>query len=240
MKPGKIKVLVVDDEQSFIDGLKVGLEAEGFEVFCCNSGKAAMHCFDEVAPDVVLLDVVMPDSSGVDVCRWVRGRSEVPVIIVSARGDEIDMVIGLEVGADDYMAKPYRLRELVARIRAVLRRGSISPAGDTGQSKPVLNVGSIQLDAQSHRVSNNGKDVQLALKEFELLEYLLQHAGSAVSRSELISHVWGHDYVGDTKTLDVHIKRLRAKLEENPAEPRIISTIRGLGYRLEVPTKTHV
>lgn len=235
MKSGKTKVLLIDDDQSFSAGLAVGLQSEGYEVESFNNARQAVDAFEEVNPDIVLLDIVMPDMSGVDVCRWIRSTSEVPVIILSAKVDEIDTVIGLEVGADDYVAKPHRLRELVARMRAVLRRGRLNAKGESVDGGALLRVGSVELDPRSHRVERDGKAISLALKEFELLAYLLGNAGHAVTRTELVSHVWGTDYVGDTKTLDVHIKRLRAKLEDDPADPKIISTIRGLGYRLELP-----
>jgi two-component system response regulator RegX3 len=199
-------------------------------------GFEALELFDAVQPDLVLLDVMLPRISGVDVCRQIRSRSQVPIIMVTAKASEIDTVVGLEVGADDYVAKPYRLRELVARIRANLRRkatgGAIDPLGDDPE---VLEVGDVRLDAERHEVVIRGELVSLPLKEFELLELLLENAGRVLPRDTLISRVWGVDYVGDTKTLDVHVKRLRSKVEDDPGVPTRIVTIRGLGYKYELP-----
>ena len=200
-------VLVVDDEDSIVDALALGLRREGFRVHVAQDGTEALELFDSTQPDLVLLDVMLPKMSGIDVCRELRKRSKVPIIMVSAKGSEIDTVVGLEVGADDYVTKPYRLRELVARMRAVLRR------------------------VPRHEVSVRGELVQLPLKEFELLHVLLENAGRVVTRDSLIDQVWGLDYVGDTKTLDVHIKRVRSKIEDDPAAPERIVTIRGLGYK---------
>jgi two-component system response regulator RegX3 len=228
-----LTVLVVEDEDSFIDALTVGLTREGFRVQVARDGAAALDVFDAVRPDLVLLDVMLPKVSGIDVCRELRRRSSVPIIMVTAKGAEIDTVVGLEVGADDYVTKPYRLRELVARMRAVLRRRAHEPApildGD------VLQVGDVALDPERHEVVVRGREVQLPLKEFELLELLLANAGRVLTRETLIDRVWGTDYVGDTKTLDVHVKRLRAKIEEDPSAPTRIVTIRGLGYKFESP-----
>ncbi|MGA7757697.1 MAG: response regulator transcription factor [Ilumatobacteraceae bacterium] len=225
-------VLVVEDEASFVEALTIGLRREGFEVVVAVDGAEALEKFDEVAPDLVLLDVMLPKISGVDVCRQLRKRTQVPIIMVTAKGAEIDTVVGLEVGADDYVTKPYRLRELVARMRAVLRRS------DTNGSSLVLapgiiEVGDVRLDPDEHRVSLHGEDLSLPLKEFELLHLLLANAGRVLPRETLIDRVWGNDYVGDTKTLDVHVKRLRAKIEPDPALPTRIVTIRGLGYKYE-------
>ncbi len=223
-------VLVVEDEDSFVDALSVGLAREGFRVQVARDGAEALDLFDAVRPDLVLLDVMLPKVSGIDVCRELRSRSKVPIIMVTAKGAEIDTVVGLEVGADDYVTKPYRLRELVARMRAVLRR---SPADD-GRPEPsaeALVVGDVHLDPGRHEVIIRGEPVNLPLKEFELLALLLEHAGRVLTRDTLIDRIWGHDYVGDTKTLDVHIKRLRAKVELDPAHPVHITTIRGLGYK---------
>ncbi|MCA1692843.1 MAG: response regulator transcription factor [Actinobacteria bacterium] len=221
-------VLVVEDEESFVDALAVGLKREGFRVQVARDGVEALALFDAVRPDLVLLDVMLPRISGLDVCREIRSRSRVPIIMVSAKTSEIDTVVGLEVGADDYVPKPYRLRELVARMRAALRR---APKAEETPSPASLEVGDIALDAGRHEVFVRGEPVSLPLKEFELLELLLENAGRVLTRDTLIDRVWGHDYVGDTKTLDVHVKRLRAKIEADPSSPTRIITIRGLGYK---------
>jgi two-component system response regulator RegX3 len=228
-------VLVVEDEDSFIDALTVGLAREGFRVQVARDGAQALELFDAVRPDLVLLDVMLPKVSGIDVCREIRSRSKVPIIMVTAKGSEIDTVVGLEVGADDYVAKPYRLRELVARMRAVLRRSPEGVGAAAERSADVLEVGDVTLDPLRHEVVIRGGEVALPLKEFELLHLLLDNAGRVLSRDVLIDRVWGHDYVGDTKTLDVHVKRLRAKVEEDPSTPTRIVTIRGLGYKYETP-----
>jgi two-component system, OmpR family, response regulator RegX3 len=230
-------VLVVEDEDSFIDALTVGLAREGFEVSVARDGAEALDMFDDVKPDLVLLDVMLPKVSGLDVCRELRSRSSVPIIMVTAKGAEIDTVVGREVGAYDYVTKPYRLRELVARMRAVLRRRPETAPPDlaTLVDDEVLTVGEVTLDQQRHEVVVRGEDVRLPLKEFELLALLLENAGRVLTRDTLIDRVWGADYVGDTKTLDVHVKRLRAKIETDPANPVHIVTIRGLGYKYEVP-----
>jgi two-component system response regulator RegX3 len=225
-------VLVVEDEESFVDALSVGLKREGFRVQVARDGITALELFDSAKPDVVLLDVLLPGLSGIDVCREIRARSQVPIIMVSAKTSEIDTVVGLEVGADDYVPKPYRLRELVARIRASLRRAK---RDDDAVPALSMEVGEVRLDPERHEVFVGGERVQLPLKEFELLEVLLENAGRVLTRSRLIDRVWGHDYVGDTKTLDVHVKRLRAKIEEDPSSPKRIVTIRGLGYKYEAP-----
>ncbi|HWH34223.1 MAG TPA: response regulator transcription factor [Acidimicrobiales bacterium] len=229
-------VLLVEDEESFVDALVVGLQREGYQVRVARDGVEAIELFDLVQPDLVLLDVMLPRLSGIDVCRTLRSRSRVPIIMVTAKASEIDTVVGLEVGADDYVSKPYRLRELVARIRAALRRGATAGDGTTGTPDDgLVEVGDVRLDAGRHEVTVRGSRVALPLKEFELLELLLAHAGRVLTRETLISRVWGPDYVGDTKTLDVHVKRLRAKVEDDPANPRRIVTIRGLGYKYERP-----
>ncbi len=229
-------ILVVEDEESFIDALVVGLQREGFAVQVARDGAEALELFDAVQPDLVLLDVMLPRISGVDVCRQIRSRSQVPIIMVTAKASEIDTVVGLEVGADDYVAKPYRLRELVARIRANLRRKQGEGRSGVGDDDPdVLEVGDVQLDVGRHEVRIRGEHVSLPLKEFELLELLLENAGRVLQRDTLISRVWGADYVGDTKTLDVHVKRLRSKVEDDPGSPTRIVTIRGLGYKYELP-----
>ena len=234
--PGPLTtILVVEDEDSFIDALTIGLQREGFRVQVARDGAEALDVFDAVDPDLVLLDVMLPKVSGIDVCRELRKRSRVPIIMVTAKGSEIDTVVGLEVGADDYVTKPYRMRELVARTRAVLRRAheepDLAPAGD-GEA---IEVGDVRLDPARHEVVIRGEGVSLPLKEFELLEVLLDHAGRVLTRDTLIDRIWGHDYVGDTKTLDVHVKRLRSKVEVDPTNPTRIVTIRGLGYKYELP-----
>ena len=222
-------VLVVDDEPSFTEALTVGLRREGFEVRTAADGRAALAEISQSEPDLVLLDVMLPGMSGLDVCREIRKQSRVPLIMVTARGEEIDAVVGLEVGADDYVAKPYRLRELVARMRAVLRRAEGQPT----EPHACLTEGDVVLDIDRHELRVRGELVTLALKEFELLAYLLARAGRVVTRDSLMQHVWGYDYVGDTKTIDVHVKRLRSKIEDDPSKPQRITTIRGLGYRYE-------
>ncbi len=230
-------ILVVEDEDSFIDALTVGLKREGFRVQVARDGAEALELFDVVKPDLVLLDVMLPKVSGIDVCRELRSRSKVPIIMVTAKGSEIDTVVGLEVGADDYVTKPYRLRELVARIRAVLRRRPADNV-DVLLTGDALEVGDVSLDPERHEVVIRGDLVTLPLKEFELLGILLENAGRVLTRETLIDRVWGADYVGDTKTLDVHIKRLRAKVEDDPSNPIRIVTIRGLGYKFELPRVT--
>ena len=227
-------VLVVEDEDSFVEALTVGLKREGFRVQVASDGAEALDIFDAIRPDLVLLDVMLPKISGIDVCRELRRKSSVPIIMVTAKGSEIDTVVGLEVGADDYVTKPYRLRELVARMRAVLRRRQ-SEAGAHELSGEAMEVGDVALDPDRHEVVIRGDNVALPLKEFELLELLLANAGRVLPRETLIDRVWGSDYVGDTKTLDVHIKRLRAKVEVDPSSPTRIVTIRGLGYKYDVP-----
>jgi two-component system, OmpR family, response regulator RegX3 len=227
-------ILLVEDEDSFVEALTVGLKREGFRVQTAQDGAEALELFDVVKPDLVLLDVMLPKISGVDVCRELRRRSTVPIIMVTAKGSEIDTVVGLEVGADDYVTKPYRLRELVARMRAVLRRRPADPAVGAAAGE-VLEVGDVRLDPERHEVEIRGEQVKLPLKEFELLEILLSNAGRVLPRETLIDRVWGTDYVGDTKTLDVHVKRLRAKVERDPSVPTQIVTIRGLGYKYDTP-----
>ncbi|HEY5663110.1 MAG TPA: response regulator transcription factor [Ilumatobacter sp.] len=229
-------ILVVEDEASFVEALQIGLGREGFRVEVATDGVQALERFAELQPDLVLLDVMLPRISGIDVCRQIRQTSMVPIIMVTARTSEIDTVVGLEVGADDYVAKPYRVRELVARIRALLRRAGADVTAEA--ERPVgrvVRVGGVALDPDEHRVTVDGADVALPLKEFEVLHLLLANAGRVLTRETLIDRVWGSDYVGDTKTLDVHIKRLRAKVERDPASPERIVTIRGLGYRYERP-----
>lgn len=224
-------VLVVEDEPGFIDALQIGLAREGFIVHVATDGITALEMFEQVAPDVILLDVMLPRASGIDVCRQIRMRSSVPIIMVTAKGGEIDTVVGLEVGADDYVTKPYRIRELVARMRAVMRRRSADRGADL--SAEALEMGPVVLDPQEHLVTLSGQPISMPLKEFELLHLLMANAGRVLPRDLLIDRVWGSDYVGDTKTLDVHIKRLRSKIEPDPSQPQLIVTIRGLGYKFE-------
>ena len=226
-------VLVVEDEPSFVEALTIGLTREGFRVVAVTDGFEAVQRFDDVQPDIVLLDVMLPKLSGIDVCRQLRKRTHVPIIMVTAKGAEIDTVVGLEVGADDYITKPYRMREVVARMRAVLRRSPGDGAGASELSPGSLAVGNVMLDPDEHRVTIDGADVSLPLKEFELLHLLMANAGRVLPRETLIDRVWGSDYVGDTKTLDVHIKRLRSKVEPNPTSPTRIITYRGLGYKFD-------
>jgi two-component system response regulator RegX3 len=224
-------ILVVDDEQSYRDALAVALEQEGFIVETAADGAEAIARFDAARPALVLLDVMLPQMSGVDVCREIRKRSQVPIIMVTARNAEIDAVVGLEVGADDYITKPFRLRELVARVRAALRRGPVNdrdvPSGE------VVEIGAVRLDAGRHEVFVSDELVAMPLKEFDLLEILLLNSGRVLTRDVLIDRVWGPNYYGDTKTLDVHVKRLRAKIESDPAHPTRLVTVRGVGYRYE-------
>ncbi|MFZ0172010.1 MAG: response regulator transcription factor [Acidimicrobiales bacterium] len=278
--PAPTRVLLVEDAESFVDALVVGLEREGFAITVARDGVEALECFDPDTTDLVLLDVMLPRMSGIDVCRTIRARSDVPIIMVTAKSTELDTVVGLEVGADDYVAKPYRLRELVSRMRAVLRRVSSQPplsgvllavapgtsigmdAVEGAQAADVavapaterqrtsaerrewrhdreeaLEVGGVRLDVSRHECLVREEEVKLPLKEFELLEILLANAGRVVTRDTLIDRVWGLDYVGDTKTLDVHIKRLRSRIEADPARPVLITTIRGVGYRFEAPRR---
>ncbi|MFL6127634.1 MAG: response regulator [Mycobacteriales bacterium] len=224
------RVLVVEDEDSFSDALSYMLRREGFEVALAATGPDALSEFDRSGADLVLLDLMLPGLSGTEVCRLLRQRSSVPVIMLTARDSEIDKVVGLELGADDYVTKPFSSRELVARIRAVLRRrGEASAASESA----ALEAGPVRMDVERHVVSVNGGTVPMPLKEFDLLELLLRNTGRVLTRGQLIDRVWGADYVGDTKTLDVHVKRLRAKIEPDPANPRHLVTVRGLGYKFE-------
>lgn len=225
-------VLVVDDEESYREALSVALRQEGFAVDVAADGPEAIARFEARRPDLVLLDVMLPKMSGVDVCREIRRRSTVPIIMVTARDAEIDAVVGLEVGADDYVTKPFRLRELIARVRAALRRQTLDESAELAHGE-VLEVDGIKLDAARHEAYVRGGPLALPLKEFELLELLLANAGRVLTRDVLIDRVWGSDYFGDTKTLDVHIKRLRSKIEDDPASPTRIVTVRGVGYRFE-------
>ena len=224
-------VLIVEDEESLADPLAFLLRKEGFEATVVADGPTALAEFDRGGADIVLLDLMLPGMSGTDVCKQLRARSSVPVIMVTARDSEIDKVVGLELGADDYVTKPYSARELIARIRAVLRRGT--DADDFGFDDGVLESGPVRMDVERHVVSVNGEPITLPLKEFDLLEYLMRNSGRVLTRGQLIDRVWGADYVGDTKTLDVHVKRLRSKIEADPAKPVHLVTVRGLGYKLE-------
>ena len=225
------RVLVVEDEESYSDALAYMLRKEGFDVAIAATGPDALSEFDRNGADIVLLDLMLPGLSGTEVCRALRAKSSVPVIMLTAKDSEVDKVVGLELGADDYVTKPYSARELIARVRAVLRRGG-EPGGDDG-TPGVLSAGPVRMDVERHVVSVNGTDVALPLKEFDLLEYLLRNVGRVLTRGQLIDRVWGADYVGDTKTLDVHVKRLRAKVEADPGVPKHLVTVRGLGYKFE-------
>ncbi len=223
------RVLIVEDEESMAEPLAFLLRKEGFSTEIATNGSEALDLFDRSGADIVLLDLMLPGMSGTEVCRQLRVRGSVPVIMVTAKDTEIDKVVGLELGADDYITKPYSTRELIARIRAVLRRG----VDVEDVHSPVLQAGPVRMDVDRHVVSVHGVPTSLPLKEFDLLEYLIRNAGRVLTRGQLIDRVWGADYVGDTKTLDVHVKRLRAKIEPDPAAPRYLITVRGLGYKLE-------
>jgi two-component system response regulator RegX3 len=226
-----VNVLLVEDEDSFVEALSVGLAHEGFEVTVARDGAEALDLFEASNPDLILLDLMLPKLSGIDVCRQIRSYSSVPIIMVTAKGEEIDAVVALEVGADDYVIKPYRLRELVARMRAVLRR---APGDDAVLPDDALTeLGGLRLEPETRRAYVRGEEVHLRRKEFELLRLLIENAGRVLTRDVLIDRVWGSDYVGDTKTLDVHIKRLRTQVEEDPKAPVLITTIRGVGYRFD-------
>ncbi len=222
------RVLVVEDEESYSDALAYVLGKEGFDVAVANDGRVALEEFERSGADIVLLDLMLPGINGTEVCRRIRQTSNVPVIMVSAKDTEVDKVVGLELGADDYVTKPYSPRELVARIRAVLRRGH-----EVDLAPTTLESGRVRMDVERHLVSVDGSDVRLPLKEFELLEMFLRNSGRVLTRGQLIDRVWGADYVGDTKTLDVHVKRLRSKIEPDPASPQHLVTVRGLGYRYD-------
>jgi two-component system response regulator RegX3 len=243
----ELTVLVVEDEEAFIDALTIGLPREGFKVEVARDGAEAISMFDRVDPDLVLLDLMLPKVSGLDVCRELRARTEVPIIMVTAKSAEVDTVVGLEIGADDYVTKPYRMRELVARMRAVTRRArtpqpvpDLTPIGGSGEplaggDDGTVAVGDVWIDSGRHEAGVGDDKIELPLKEFALLNYLMANAGRVLTRELLIERVWGSDYVGDTKTLDVHIKRLRSKIELDPSNPDRIVTIRGLGYKFQRP-----
>jgi len=224
------RILVVEDEETLAEAISFLLSKEGFDVAVAATGPAAIESFEKAGADLILLDLMLPGLSGTEVCRQIRTKSSVPIIMLTAKDSEIDKVVGLELGADDYVTKPYSTRELIARIRAVLRRGELT---DTGTDGATLEVGPVRMDTDRHIISVNGEVVAIPLKEFELLEFLMRNAGRVLTRVQLIDRVWGSDYVGDTKTLDVHIKRLRAKIEKDPANPEYIQTVRGMGYKME-------
>ena len=225
------KVLVVEDEKSFVEALKVGLDREGFDVKVAEDGLMALELFRTFKPDLILLDVMLPKISGLDVCKEIRTESKVPIIMVTAKSEEIDTVVGLEVGADDYVTKPYRLREVVARMRSLLRRSNWSDETEAVSEGRVITINDIRIDIDKYEVKVRNEIVDFPLKEFELLLLLLENAGRVLTRDVLIDRVWGFDYVGDTKTLDVHIKRLRSKVEKDPSKPMSIVTVRGVGYK---------
>jgi len=224
------KILIVEDEDSVLDPLELLLGKEGFSIETAKNGREALDKFWKVSPDLVLLDIMLPEVSGTEVCRQIRAKSNVPIIMLTAKDTEVDKVVGLELGADDYIVKPYSKAELVARIKAVLRRGVSDHAPGEGG---VITAGPVTIDVERHAVSIAGVSISLPLKEFELLEFLVRNSGRVLTRTQLIDRVWGSDYFGDTKTLDVHVKRLRAKIEKDPANPIYIQTIRGLGYKFE-------
>ncbi len=224
------RILIVEDEPSLAEPLSFLLRREGYETEIAEDGRAALAAFDRSGADLVLLDLMLPGLSGTEVCRELRARSAVPIIMLTAKDSEVDIVVGLELGADDYVTKPYSARELLARIRAVLRRHTES-AGD--EDHGVVEAGTVRMDVERHAVSVRGREIAMPLKEFELLELLMRNAGRVLTRGQLIDRVWGSDYFGDTKTLDVHIKRIRSKIEDEPSDPKLLVTVRGLGYRFE-------
>lgn len=223
------RILIVEDESSLSEPLAFLLEREGYETTIADDGRKGIEAFDRTGADLVLLDLMLPGLPGTEVCREIRARSAVPIIMLTAKDSEVDIVVGLELGADDYVTKPYSTRELLARIRAVLRRHVEPEAGDD----TVLTIGEVSMDTERHTVTVSGKEVPMPLKEFELLELLLRNSGRVLTRGQLIDRVWGADYFGDTKTLDVHIKRIRSKIEKTPSDPVLLVTVRGLGYRFE-------
>jgi len=225
------KVLVIEDEESFRDALEFMLTKEGFTVALAATGPDGVAAFEAEQPDIVLLDLMLPGMSGTDVCKTIRLKSKVPIIMLTAKDGEVEKVVGLEVGADDYVTKPFSTPELIARIRAVLRRGTVIPIES---NLDVLEIGPIKLDSARHIVQVSGIEITMPLKEFEVLEYLMENSGRVLTRGQLMDRIWGSNYVGDGKTLDVHIKRLRTKIEKDPANPKLLHTVRGLGYKFEV------
>lgn len=225
------KILIVEDEASFSEALEYLLKKEGFEVEVAEDGRQALNKFESDGADRILLDLMIPEVSGTEVCRIIRTTSQVPIIMLTAKDAEIDKVVGLELGADDYVTKPYSSRELLARIKAVMRRQSADQ--ESFESTGALAVGPIQMNIEKHQVNVKGTQISLPLREFELLEFFMRNPGRVLTRNQIIDRVWGGDYFGDTKTLDVHVKRLRSKIEEDPANPILLQTIRGLGYKLE-------
>lgn len=224
------RILLVEDERALSEPLSFLLESEGYDVVIIENGAEAIERFESVNPDVILLDLMLPGAAGTEVCRRVRAVSDVPIIMLTAKDSEVDIVVGLELGADDYVTKPYSARELIARLRAVLRR-----RGDAGiADDSIISAGRVSMDVDRHVVSVDGSDISMPLREFELLEYLMRNAGRVLTRGQLIDRVWGSDYFGDTKTLDVHIKRIRSRIEAAPSEPTMLVTVRGLGYRFEL------
>lgn len=223
------RVLIIEDEETYREVLEFHLQREGFEVFLAADGAEGIKLFDSLRPDLVLLDLMLPHVSGTEICKYIRTKSKTPIIMLTAKDSEIDKVVGLELGADDYVTKPYSKSELIARMRAVLRRGSDTEVADTA----TLEAGAIRMDVEHHSVTVNGQKVAIPLKEFELLELLMRNAGRVLTRGQLMDRIWGANYVGDGKTLDVHIKRIRSKIEADPANPVMLTTVRGLGYRFE-------
>ena len=226
-----VHILLVEDETTLGETLAFLLEREGFTVTLVTDGAAALAAFDASRHDLVLLDLMLPEVSGTEVCRRIRAQAQTPIIMLTAKDSEVDIVVGLELGADDFVTKPYKSSELLARIRAVLRRSA--PNEESSHQESALEIGRIRLDAQRHSLEVDGVLTPIPLKEFELLEYLMENAGRVLTRAQLIDHVWGSNYFGDTKTLDVHIKRIRGRIEEDPANPVHLATVRGLGYRFE-------
>lgn len=226
------RILIVDDEPLITDSLTYSFQREGFEVKAIGDGEIALDTIDEFQPDVVVLDIMLPGMNGMEICRRLRTRSAIPVIMLTARGDELDRILGLEVGADDYLPKPFSFRELLARVRSLLRRVELDRHNSQQTS---IEIDGLRLDVLSHRFFVNGQESQLSAREFDLLNYLMQNAGRALSREELLNKVWGTDWIGDTRTLDVHIRWLRLKVEEDPANPLYIQTVRGHGYRFKAP-----
>lgn len=225
------RILLVEDEAAIAEPLSFLLENEGYEVLWVANGRAAITSFEENDPDLVLLDVMLPEMSGTEVCRALRVHSRTPIIMLTAKDSEVDIVVGLELGADDYVTKPYSSRELLARVRAVLRRSESTQ--NASDAEAVIDIAGVRLDIERHKLTVRGSEISMPLKEFELLEYLMRNAGRVLTRGQLIERIWGVDYFGDTKTLDVHIKRIRSRIEEDPARPSLLTTVRGVGYRFE-------